>query len=65
MEMNSGGRNTRTVGVGEWNFQRRPEPSTPWKLSVPESCAVSRRVPEPVSAAAASLPGEHFRVLKT
>lgn len=48
------------MGVGEWNFQRRPEPFTPWKLSVLESCAVSGRVPEPVSAAAASLPGEHF-----
>ena len=63
--MKSGGRNTRTVGVGEWNFQRRPEPFTPWKLSVPVSCTVSRPVPKPVSAAAASLPGEHFRVLKT
>lgn len=52
------------VGAGEWNFQRRPEPFTPWKLSVPESCAVSGRAPELVSAAAASLPGECFRVLK-
>lgn len=48
------------MGVGEWNFERRPEPFTPRKLSVSESRAVSGRVPEPVPAAAASSPGEHF-----
>lgn len=63
LEMKSGG-GIQDGGGWEWNFQRRPESLSLRGSFQSRVLRRQRACAELVSAAAASLPGEYFRVLK-